>query len=91
MSASHGLTCGYCKKSSIQLDFVALLCRLSTLVRRDLVLHSCLEVQRNKRNSNSIAAKFDRESAPWLFYGIPARSRRSGGPLPPLNKLQQQI
>jgi len=89
--ASRGLICGYCKRSSIQLDFAALLYRLSTLGLHGLMLRSCPAVQRSRRSSSSIAAKYVHENAPWLFYGIPAQSRQSGGPLPPLNKLQQPI
>jgi hypothetical protein len=89
--ASRGLICGYCRRNSSLLNCVVLLSRLSTLGLHDLALRSCLAVQRSRRSSSSIAARYGHEIAPWLFYGIPAQSRQSGGPLPPLNTLQQPI
>ena len=89
--ASRGLICGYCKRDSSLLNCAVLLPRLSTLGLHDLALRSCLAVQRSRRSSSSIAARYGHEIAPWLFYGIPAQSRQSGGPLPPLNTLQQPI
>jgi hypothetical protein len=89
--ASRGLICDCYKRSSTQLDFAALLCPLSILGLHGLALRSYLVARRSTRSSSSIAARYGHESAPWLFYGIPAQSRRSGGPLPPPSKLQQPI
>jgi len=64
---------------------------LMLLALRGLTLRSFLMAPHSKRSSSPNASEYDRESAPWLSFGEPTRSRRSGGPLPPHNKLQQPI
>lgn len=64
---------------------------LMLLALRGLMSRSFLTALHNKRNSSPSASEYYRESAPWLSFGEPTRSRRSGGPLPPHNSLQQPI
>ncbi len=64
---------------------------LKLLALRGLMSRSFLAALHSKRNNSPSASEYDRESAPWLSFGELIRSRRSGGPLPPHNRLQQPI